>query len=84
MPDKQRADHEYLIGADWSIADMAAWPWYGGLAMGGQYGAAEFLAINGCLARVRWAEQTILRPSPGGVTQAHGEPRHRRAVESAP
>ncbi len=36
-------EHRYLAGAEYSIADMAVWPWYGGLVLGRLYGAAEFL-----------------------------------------
>lgn len=37
------SDSEFVAGADYKNADMAIWPWYGGLAKGWQYSAAEFL-----------------------------------------
>src|SRR6202158_266185 len=44
--DKRLADNQYVAGDAYTIADMAAWPWYGGLVKFGQYGAAEFLGVQ--------------------------------------
>src|SRR5271169_2805565 len=42
---RRLAESEFLGGADYSVADIAVWPWYGGLAKGALYGAGEFLAV---------------------------------------
>ena len=44
--DRRLAESEYLAGKEYTIADMAVWPWYGGLAKGGLYGAGEFLSVQ--------------------------------------
>ena len=61
--DKRLADNAYLIGSEYTIADMAVWPWYGGLAMGWQYGAAEFLEVEGYANVQRWAKAILERPA---------------------
>jgi GST-like protein len=61
--DKRLADNEYLVGDMYTIADMAAWPWYGGLVKFGQYGATEFLAVHEYKNVVRWADQIYARPA---------------------
>ena len=50
------ATHTYLIGDDYTIADMAIWPWYGALVKGQTYGAGEFLQVHEYTHVVRWAD----------------------------
>ena len=62
--DRQLADHEYMAGADYSIADMAIWPWYGRLALDESYpDAGTFLATEGYTNLLRWARQVGARPA---------------------
>lgn len=61
--DKQLAAHEYIAGDEYSIADMAIWPWYGGLVLGQLYNAAEFLDVQGYSHVLRWAKQLAQRPA---------------------
>ena len=51
------AAHEYLAGNEYTVADMAAWPWYGALAKGQLYDAGEFLQVHEYTHVLRWAEQ---------------------------
>ena len=44
--DKRLANNRYLAGDEYTIADIAVWPWYGNLAMGIQYDAGEFLQVQ--------------------------------------
>jgi GSH-dependent disulfide-bond oxidoreductase len=61
--DKQLAAHRYISGADYTIADMAIWPWYGGLVLFNQYSAAEFLDVASYKNVVRWANEILARPA---------------------
>jgi GST-like protein len=61
--DKQLADKTYLCGDDYTIADMAIWPWYGVLVLGGLYSAAEFLEVKSYKNIMRWAEDIAQRPA---------------------
>jgi GSH-dependent disulfide-bond oxidoreductase len=61
--DKQLAAHRYISGADYTIADMAIWPWYGGLVLFNQYSAAEFLDVASYKNVVRWADEILARPA---------------------
>ena len=62
--DKRLANHAYLAGNDYTIADIAAWPWYGGIALGKTYkGASEFLAAHEYTHLMRWAKQIAERPA---------------------
>ncbi|HYX02885.1 MAG TPA: glutathione-dependent disulfide-bond oxidoreductase, partial [Reyranella sp.] len=61
--DRRLAESEYLAGRDYTIADMAVWPWYGGLAKGWLYGAAEFLQVQDYKNVNRWADLIGSRPA---------------------
>ncbi len=61
--DKQLADNEFVAGDEYSIADMAIWPWYGTLALGRLYDAAEFLQVQDYPHLQRWAKQLDARPA---------------------
>jgi GST-like protein len=61
--DRHLADHEYLAGSEYTIADMATWPWYGALAKGLIYGAGEFLSVNDYKNVQRWTDQIAKRPA---------------------
>ena len=61
--DRHLADHQYMAGTEYSIADMAVWPWYGGLASGELYKAAEFLQVLEYRHVLRWASEIAKRPA---------------------
>jgi GST-like protein len=61
--DRRLAETEYVAGGDYTIADIAIWPWYGGLAKGEAYGAAEFLNVQEYKNVQRWAEAIFKRPA---------------------
>ncbi len=54
--DRRLAESEYLAGSEYTIADIAVWPWYGGLVKGWTYGAAEFLQVEDYKNVLRWAD----------------------------
>ncbi len=62
--DRHLANHEYMAGADYSIADIAIWPWYGAVALGQAYGdAATFLGLANYTNVRRWIDQLAQRPA---------------------
>jgi GST-like protein len=62
--DKRLADHPFVAGDEYTIADIAIWPWYGALSLGTVYdGAAEFLQVNEYKHLRRWAETINARPA---------------------
>lgn len=62
--DQQLADNRFIAGDDYTIADMAIWPWYGNLALGRQYGdAATFLSLHEYEHVQRWANEIENRPA---------------------
>ncbi|NVB85072.1 MAG: glutathione-dependent disulfide-bond oxidoreductase [Kofleriaceae bacterium] len=61
--DKRLATSEYLAGSAYTIADIAAWPWYGGLVLGHVYKAAEFLSVHEYTHVMRWANAIAERPA---------------------
>ena len=60
--DRRLADSEYIAGQEYTIADMAIWPWYGGLVRGELYDAAEFLQVQGYANLKRWTDAIGARP----------------------
>ncbi|CBL43875.1 predicted glutathione S-transferase [gamma proteobacterium HdN1] len=79
--DRQLACNEYIAGRDYTIADMAIWPWYGGVVSNQVYGAAEFLEASGYQNLLRWQQQIAERPTvkrgrlvnrkEGGIKERH-------------
>lgn len=61
--DRCLAEREFIIGSDYTIADMAVYPWYGALVTGGLYDAAEFLSADGYANVLRWANIMSRRPA---------------------
>jgi GST-like protein len=61
--DRRLAESEYLAGNQYTIADIAVWPWYGGLVKGWTYGAAEFLQVEDYKNVLRWADTILSRPA---------------------
>ncbi len=61
--DRRLAESPYLAGDDYSIADIAVWPWYGQLAQGLQYGAGEFLQVQAYVNVQRWTAAIAARPA---------------------
>ena len=61
--ERQLANNKFMAGDEYTIADMAIWPWYGGLAKGVLYGAAEFLAVHEYKHVNRWADLIAARPA---------------------
>ena len=61
---RRLADNEYIAGPEYSVADIAIWPWYGGIALGHSYkGADVFLAVHEYDHVMRWAKQLAERPA---------------------
>ncbi|NWK95530.1 glutathione-dependent disulfide-bond oxidoreductase [Sphingobium lactosutens] len=61
--DRHLAENDYMAGDEYSIADMAIWPWYGGVVLGRAYDAAEFLDAQSYKHVLRWANQIDARPA---------------------
>ena len=61
--DRRLAESRFLSGNDYTIADIAVWPWYGGLAKGLLYGSGEFLAVHEYKNVQRWADEIGARPA---------------------
>jgi GST-like protein len=60
--DRQLAENEFISGDEYTIADMAIWPWYGGLALGKLYEAGEFLQVEEYKNVQRWTKAINARP----------------------
>jgi GST-like protein len=61
--DRRLADNEYLAGSEYTIADIATWPWYGALAKGLIYNAGEFLSVHEYRNVQRWTDAIAKRPA---------------------
>lgn len=61
--DKQLENNRYLCGDEYTIADIAVWPWYGALALNRLYDAAEFLDLPAYKNVMRWAKEIDQRPA---------------------
>ena len=75
--DRRLVDNEYIAGSEYTIADMAIWPWYGGLVQGRLYEAGEFLSVQDYRHVRRWADAIGGRPAVARgriVNRAFGEP----------
>lgn len=75
--DRHLADHHYLAGDVYTIADMAVWPWYGALVKGQLYEAGEFLSVHEYRHVLRWTDEIAQRPAVRRgrmVNRAWGEP----------
>jgi len=75
--DQRLAQSEYIAGSDYTIADMAIWPWYGALAKGLLYDAGEFLQVDTYAHVQRWTQQIAERPAVQRgrmVNRTWGEP----------
>jgi GST-like protein len=75
--DRRLAESEYLAGPDYTIADIAVWPWYGGMAKGVLYEAGEFLQVQDYKNLLRWADAIAERPAVKRgrmVNRPFGEP----------
>jgi GST-like protein len=61
--DRRLAENRFLAGDEYTIADMAVWPWYGALAKGLQYGSGEFLSVQDYTHVRRWTDDVAERPA---------------------
>ena len=61
--DRHLAENTFLVGDDYTIADMAIWSWYGQLVLGRLYSAAEFLDVESYTHVMRWAKAIDARPA---------------------
>ena len=75
--DRHLADHRYMCGDEYTVADIAIWPWYGGMLLNRQYDAAEFVDAQSYTHAMRWTKEIDARePVQRGrmVNRAFGEP----------
>lgn len=75
--DRQLAEHRYVAGDDYTVADMAIWPWYGAMVKGQLYEAGEFLSVHEYTNVLRWTNEIAQRPAVQRgrkVNRAWGEP----------
>ncbi|HEY0106698.1 MAG TPA: glutathione-dependent disulfide-bond oxidoreductase [Rhizomicrobium sp.] len=57
------AEHEYMAGDEYTIADIAIWTWYGSVVKGAAYNAGEFLSVQEYSHVLRWVDQIAARPA---------------------
>ena len=75
--DKHLEKNEWMAGGEYTIADMAIWPWYGRTVMGESYNAGEFLSVHEYKHLLAWAERIAARPGAMRgkmVNRTQGEP----------
>ena len=75
--DRRLADSEFIAGPDYTIADMAIWPWYGALVKGLVYEAGDFLSVQDYAHVQRWTDAIAARPAAARgrmVNRVHGDP----------
>ena len=75
--DKQLENNQFVAGEEYTIADIAIWPWYGSLVLGKLYDAAEFLDVGSYKNVLRWAKEIAERPAVKRgrmVNRSFGEP----------
>ena len=75
--DRRLGESEYVAGPDYTIADMAIWPWYGGLVKFNSYGGSEFISAQDYKNVIRWTDQIWARPAVKRgrmVNRTAGEP----------
>ena len=75
--DRRLGEARYLAGDDYTIADMAVWPWYGGMAKGLLYEGGEFLSVQDYKNVIRWTDEIAERPAVKRgrmVNRVFGEP----------
>ncbi len=77
--DRRLADNEYLAGSEYTIADIAVWPWYGGLAKGWHVRSGRVPGGPGLQKRAALGRRDPR--APRGPARAHGQPRQRRSVQ---
>jgi GST-like protein len=61
--DRRLAESKYLAGDDYTIADIAVWPWYGAMSKGFLYGGGEFLSVHEYKNVIRWTDDIAARPA---------------------
>ena len=61
--DRRLAESEYLAGDEYTIADIAVWPWYGAMSKGLLYGGGEFLSVHEYKNVIRWTDKIAQRPA---------------------
>lgn len=84
--DRRLAESEFLAGPEYSVADMAVWPWYGALVRDDLYSASEFLSVHEYTHVIRWADQIHARPAAKRavvINRTWGEPQLRERHSAA-